>query len=64
MAKKRAPKVKNVPTPAADKPIRLVLSAGDHARIKRAARQRGLSLAAYARQAVLERLRADERETP
>ena len=60
MAKKRAPKVEAVLDPTATKPIRLELSAADHKRIERAAKERGLSKAAYARQAVLERVKADE----
>jgi hypothetical protein len=43
------------------KPIRLDLAPTDHARLERCARDRGLTKAAFARQAVLERIRADER---
>jgi hypothetical protein len=42
--------------------VRLDLSAGDHERLERCAGERGLSKAAYARQAVLARIKADERE--
>ncbi len=35
----------------------------DRDRLKRVARERGLSMSAYARQAVLERIRTDERAT-
>jgi hypothetical protein len=44
----------------AARPVRLDLSANDHVRLERCARERGLSKASYARQAVLERIRADE----
>jgi hypothetical protein len=44
----------------AARPVRLDLSGTDHERLERCARERGLSKASYARQAVLERIRADE----
>jgi hypothetical protein len=40
--------------------IRLDLSPADHKRVERAAGERGLTMASYARMAVLERLKADE----
>jgi hypothetical protein len=42
------------------RPVRLDLSESDHGRLERLARERGLNKASYARQAVLERMRADE----
>ena len=42
------------------KPVRLNLSAADHDRLERCARERGLNKASYARQAVLERIKHDE----
>jgi hypothetical protein len=42
------------------RPVRLDLSATDHERLERIAAERGLNKAAYARMAVLERMRADE----
>jgi hypothetical protein len=62
MAKKKAKPVEAVLDPTATKPIRLEMSESDHARIKRAADARGLSKAAYARQAVLQQIRRDEQE--
>jgi hypothetical protein len=43
------------------KAVRLDLTPTDHARLERCARDRGLNRASYARQAVLERIKADER---
>jgi hypothetical protein len=42
------------------RPVRLDLSEGDHDRLERLARERGLNKASYARQAALERMKADE----
>jgi hypothetical protein len=42
------------------KGIRLDLLPTDHKRLERAATERGLTMASYARMAVLERLKADE----
>jgi hypothetical protein len=44
------------------KGVRLDLSPTDHDRLDRCARERGLSMASYARQAVLTMIRSDERE--
>lgn len=40
--------------------VRLEVPAKDHERLARLARERGLSLASYARQALYERMRDDE----
>jgi hypothetical protein len=42
------------------KAVRLQLLESDHERLEKCARRRGLNLASYARQAVLEKIRADE----
>jgi hypothetical protein len=42
------------------RPVRLDLSGADHKRLERCAKARGLNKASYARQAVLEKIRADE----
>jgi hypothetical protein len=42
------------------RPVRLDLTESDHERLERAAREKGLNKASYARMAVLDRLRADE----
>jgi hypothetical protein len=42
------------------KGVRLDLSSTDHERLGRCARERGLTMASYARMAVLERLKTDE----
>ena len=62
MAKKKAtPKVNATKeAPASSKAVRLDLSAGDHKRLERCADALGLSMASYARMALLERMRADE----
>jgi hypothetical protein len=60
MAKKRARKMKAAEVVRTSKPVRLELSPDDHERLEQCARRRGLSLASYARQAVLERITADE----
>jgi hypothetical protein len=43
------------------KTVRLDLTPKDHARLEWCARDRGLTKAAFARQAVLEQIKADER---
>jgi hypothetical protein len=48
--------------PRTVKGVRLDLSPDDHQRLEKQARMVGLSLAAYARQALFERLEADERK--
>jgi hypothetical protein len=61
MAKKKA--ARKVTTNQDEKavwPVRLELSAADHERLEACARARGLNKASYARQAVLEKIRADE----
>jgi hypothetical protein len=64
MAKKTARTKKMTPVTVQDekdaRPVRLDLSAADHRRLERCARERGLSKASYARMAVLELIRADE----
>jgi hypothetical protein len=60
MAKKRAKKVNTVQVERSGRPVRLDLSETDHERLERAAKERGLNKASYARQAVLERIKADE----
>ena len=60
MAKKNAGKARQVREQKATRPVRLELSAADHDRLERCAVERGLSKASYARQAVLERIKADE----
>jgi hypothetical protein len=62
MAKKRVKKVEAVQDEKALKPVRLDLSLADHERLDRLASERGLSKSAYARQAVLNQMRADERQ--
>jgi hypothetical protein len=42
------------------KGVRLDLSEGDHECLERCSRELGLTMASYARMAVLERLKADE----
>jgi hypothetical protein len=62
MAKAR-PKAKKMNATAqkpALKAVRLQLPEPDHDRLERCARRRGLNLASYARQAVLEKIMADE----
>jgi hypothetical protein len=58
--KKGAKHMSAVQAEKAVKPVRLDLSEADHERLERLARERGLNKASYARQAVLERMRADE----
>jgi hypothetical protein len=60
-----APKRKQAESwPAANeltiKGVRLDLSPEDHARLQRCAKERGLNMASYARQAVLATIREDE----
>jgi hypothetical protein len=63
MAKKKAAKkMQAVQEERALKPIRLGLPPADYERLERCARERGLSLASYARQAVLAAIKADEAE--
>jgi hypothetical protein len=42
------------------KGVRLDLSPADHKRLEKTARERGLTMASYARMALFERLKADE----
>jgi hypothetical protein len=42
------------------KGVRLDLSPADHKRLEKTAKERGLTMASYARMALFERLRADE----
>jgi hypothetical protein len=42
------------------KGVRLDLSPADHKRLERASKERGLTMASYARMALFERLKADE----
>jgi hypothetical protein len=60
MAKKVAARPAQQAQERSGRPVRLELSAGDHERLERCARERGLSKASYARMAVLERLKTDE----
>ena len=63
MAKKT---VRGGKPPAAAKDVRLVkgvrldLSPGDHERLERVARERGLTMSSYARMKLLESIKADE----
>jgi hypothetical protein len=65
MAKKT---VRTSKRPAAAKEVRLVkgvrldLSPGDHGRLERVARERGLTMSSYARMRLLECIKADEAE--
>jgi hypothetical protein len=58
-AQKKAP-VKKAPAPAATKHARIELSAGDYDRLRGVAKGQGLPIAAYIRQAVLQKVRRDE----
>jgi len=60
MAKKKAPKVNIVQVEKSARPVRLDSSEPDHERLERCAKERGLNKASYARQAVLERIKAEE----
>ncbi len=51
-----------VPDDRSRRPVRLDLAPADHERLERCARERDLSMASYARQAVLVAIRGDERE--
>jgi hypothetical protein len=67
MAKKQAGKKKVITTTKEEKsakPVRLDLSPVDYERLETRARERGLTKSSYARQAVLEKIKADEREDP
>jgi hypothetical protein len=59
-AAKSGKRMNTVQVEKAARPVRLDLADIDHKRLERCARERGLSKAAYARQAVLERIKADE----
>jgi hypothetical protein len=63
MAKRTAGKATKS-APAKDerlvKGVRLDLAPGDHQRLERVARERGLTMASYARMVLLERLKADD----
>ncbi len=60
MAKKRAKKVIAAQDDKTPKAVRLDLLPVDHRRLEKAAREKGLNMASYARMAVLERIKADE----
>lgn len=62
MAKKRAKKVETVQDATALRAVRLDLTVADHTRLESLASSRGLTKAAYCRQAVLRQMRADEKE--
>jgi predicted DNA-binding protein len=62
MARKRVPKMPAVQDERVTKPIRLDMSISDYERLERCARERGLTKASYARQAVLSQVRRDEAE--
>jgi hypothetical protein len=63
MPKQAARKAKQS-TPAKEerllKGVRLDLSPADHQRLERIARERGLTMASYARMVLLERMKADD----
>ncbi len=59
-AKKGTKRINAVQVEKTARPVRLDLSEPDHLRLERLARERGLKKASYARQAVLERMKADE----
>lgn len=62
MAVKRAKKRPKAATPGrSGRAVRLDLSEADHERLERCAKARGLNKASYARQAVFERMKADEK---
>ena len=58
--KKTTVKKTDAPTRRSGRPVRLDLTETDHGRLQAAADRVGLGKAAYARQAVLERVRRDE----
>jgi hypothetical protein len=65
MARKRAPKAvatREVREVRTGRPVRLDLSEADHERLEHQAKKRGLNKAAFARMAVLDRLRQEETE--
>jgi hypothetical protein len=62
MAKKRKKPVTAAPPVRKGKPVRLDLTESDHERLERIARSKGLNKAAFARMAVLEKLKAEEGE--
>ena len=62
MARKRVSKVQAVQDDRVTKPIRLDMSTTDYQRLERCAKERGLTKASYARQAVLTQIRRDETE--
>ena len=61
MAKKVAKKANAEESQRSGRPVRLDLPEDDHERLEKCARKCGLNKASYARMAVLERLRTDER---
>ena len=60
MGKKRVNEVKADREEKIVKAVRLDLSPVDHKRLEDCAREKGLNKAAYARMAVLDRIKADE----
>jgi hypothetical protein len=60
MAKAKAKKMDATAERPILKPVRLQLTEPDYERLEKQARKRGLNLASYARQAVLEKIMADE----
>lgn len=63
MAKKKVGKKVEATKPKRDvRAVRLDLTPGDHDRLTECAERRGLSLSSYARMAVLDMIRRDERE--
>jgi predicted DNA binding CopG/RHH family protein len=60
MAKSKAKKMNATAEKPALKPVRLQLPEPDYDRLEKQAKKRGLNLASYARQAVLEKIMADE----
>jgi hypothetical protein len=62
MAVKKATKRVKTATPArSGRAVRLDLSEADHKRLEGLAKARGLNKASYARQALFERMKADEK---
>jgi hypothetical protein len=62
MAKKSRKGGRKVRTKEVTKSVRLDLTVADCARLEECARRKGLSMASYARMAVLEAIRKDETE--
>ncbi len=60
VVKKAKKRVSAKPAARTARPVRLDLSEADHERLEACAKARGLNKASYARQAVLERMKADE----